>query len=57
MQTSNYWRQFESTGRVEDYLVYKSVERESKYQSKSETEQDLLQKSEEDSNKCRNSFM
>lgn len=23
MQTANYWQQFESTGRVEDYLSYR----------------------------------
>lgn len=23
MQTANYWEQFESTGRVEDYLCYR----------------------------------
>lgn len=57
MQTSNYWRQFESTGRVEDYLVYKGVERESKHQNVKETGQDLLQKREKDSTKCRNSYM
>lgn len=24
MQTLNYWKQFESTGKIEDYLSYKS---------------------------------
>ncbi len=24
MQTSNYWKQFESTGKIEDYLTYRA---------------------------------
>ena len=24
MQTQNYWKQFEETGRIEDYLLYKA---------------------------------
>lgn len=31
MQNINYWKQFENTGKIEDYLSYKSCRREPGY--------------------------
>lgn len=33
MQTLNYWKQFENTGKIEDYLTYKA-----NYSQRSETD-------------------
>ncbi len=36
MKETNYWQQFLNTGNVEDYLSYKSHEREDREQKKGE---------------------
>ncbi len=58
MQTSNYWQQFINTGKIEDYLNYKThSDTEKVTASNQECVQGIVNKKDESESQCKNSLV
>ena len=58
MQTSNYWKRFETTGKVEDYLSYRQVfENSERPCSKNIPVENQKDTKQEKGKPCRSQFM
>lgn len=58
MQTSSYWQRFTNTGRIEDYLNYKThSDIETVTSSNQECVQGIANKKDESESQCKNSLV